>query len=114
LRLAELEVDMTALEATVWRVMAEASAGQDSPITPSVLKIRGAELLQRINLLQAEALGEHALPFHPEPDDQAPAAGGPDPAAGVLAHLLYRRAATIYGGSNEIQRNIIARALLKG
>jgi alkylation response protein AidB-like acyl-CoA dehydrogenase len=79
-----------------------------------VLKIRGAELLQRINLLQVEALAENALPFYPAPEDRTGPLAGPDYAAGAMADLLYRRAATVFGGSNEIQRNLIARHLIKG
>jgi len=113
-RLAEVEVDLIALQSTVWRVIDEEAAGMPSDITPSVMKIRGAELLQRINLLQVESLAEHALPFYPEPDDRTGPLPGPDYAAGAMADLLYRRAATVFGGSNEIQRNLIARNLLKG
>jgi alkylation response protein AidB-like acyl-CoA dehydrogenase len=114
MRLAEVEIDLMALQATVWRVIDEEEAGVAPPTTPSVLKIRGAELLQRINLLQVEALGEHALPFYPAPEDRTEPLPGPDYAAGVIADLMYRRAATVFGGSNEIQRNLIARNLLKG
>jgi alkylation response protein AidB-like acyl-CoA dehydrogenase len=113
-RLAEVEVDLMALQATVWRVIEEEDAGLAAPTTSSVLKIRGSELLQRINLLQVEALAENALPFYPAPEDRTGPLPGPDHAAGVMADLLYRRAATIFGGSNEIQRNLIARNLLKG
>lgn len=113
-RLAELEVDLMALQATVWRVLEEEEAGvKGSPVTPSVLKIGGSELLQRINLMQAEALGEAALPYQPPPEAAEPSPG-PAHARGVMADLLYRRAATIFGGSNEIQRNLIARAVLEG
>ena len=113
-RLAEVAVDLMALQATVWRVIEEEEAGVAAPTTSSVLKIRGSELLQRINLLQIEALGEDALPFYPAPEDRTGPLPGPADAAGVTADLLYRRAATIFGGSNEIQRNLIARNLLKG
>ena len=56
-----------------------------------------------------EALGERGVVAYSEQDEDAP---GPAHAAGVTADFLYRRAVTIYGGSNEIQRNSIARSLL--
>jgi alkylation response protein AidB-like acyl-CoA dehydrogenase len=111
-RLAEIEIDLMALQATVWRTIDEEEGGEGSATTPSVLKIRGSELLQRINLLQAEALGEYALPFYPAPKYREGPLPGPDYAAGVMADLLYRRASTIFGGSNEIQRNLIARSVI--
>ncbi len=57
-----------------------------------------------------EALGDHGVIDYAAFEDEAPP--GPDHAPGVTADFLYRRAVTIYGGSNEIQRNLIARHLL--
>jgi len=117
LRIAQAEIDLLALQMTVWRTIA--AEGDDgapaSPVAASILKIRGGELLQKIGELSAEALGNSAVEFYPEPPTGATApvpGSGEDLGAGVFADLAYRRAATIYGGSNDIQRNLIARSLL--
>jgi len=117
-RVAQLEIDVLAHETTLWRVVAQEAAevASDAP-TSSILKVRGTELIQRIGAMTVEALGDDALPAYPEADyllgapDEAP---GTPLAPGVVADFFYRRAITIYGGSNEIQRNIIASELLRG
>jgi alkylation response protein AidB-like acyl-CoA dehydrogenase len=117
-RIAKVEIEVLAHEATLWRAVAEEEAGAaQAAMTASVLKVRGTELVQRIGALTVEALGEAALEQYPESDylmrgdDQ----GAAHPLApGVVADFLYRRSATIYGGTNQIQRNIIAAELLKG
>ena len=84
----------------------------------SVLKLRGAELRQQVADLAVEALGDYGLAVYPDmasdyrmsPNEGAPPA--PDHAAGWLAKAMFRRATTIYGGANEIQRNIIAKMVL--
>jgi alkylation response protein AidB-like acyl-CoA dehydrogenase len=116
-RLAQLEIEVLAHAATLERVVAEEEAGINaaSP-TPSILKIKGTELIQRIGALAIEALGDHALPAYPEHDYLlgAPAQAPGNPLGyGLTADFLYHRAATIYGGSNEVQRNIIAAQLLR-
>lgn len=115
-RLAQLQIEFIAHEATLLRVVAEeeAEVNQSSP-TPSILKVKGTELLQKLGALAIEALGEHALPHYAEADYLVdPPANAPgDPAAyGVVSDFLYHRSATIYGGTNEVQRNIIAAQLL--
>ena len=77
--------------------------------------MRVTELQQKIGEMHIEALGDRGAYVYPEPDF---ATGehhwppGPDYAPGLLADALYRRAVTIYGGSNEIQRTIIAKQYL--
>jgi alkylation response protein AidB-like acyl-CoA dehydrogenase len=81
----------------------------------SVLHVLGSELQQKTGALMVEALGERAVVAYPEFHDDAPPRDyppGPPHAPGITADFLYRRAVTIYGGSNEIQRNLIARHLL--
>ena len=114
-RLARLEIEIETLEFTVHRVLSE-PADTATVSAASVLKIRGSELLQELSTLWAEVLGPYGEVAYPVPEswdepwlDQLP---GPWWASGVTGALLHRRAATIYGGSNEIQRNIIARGLL--
>ena len=116
-RVAELEIELIAHETTTWRVLEEDESGITSPLPmSSILKIKGTELLQAIEQLGIEALGDAAIPIYPEHDylGELPAdMPGPAHAVGAMSELLYRRAATIYGGTNEVQRNIIASALLK-
>lgn len=116
-RLGQLEIDLMAHEATLLRVVAEEEAGvnQHSP-TPSILKVKGTELLQKLGALAIEALGDSAIPDYPERDfliDPPNDAPGDPSAYGVVSDFLYHRSATIYGGANEVQRNIIAAQLLR-
>ena len=117
-RVAQLEVEILAHEATLWRVVAEEDAGlHGAAPTPSILKVKGTELAQRAGALLVEALGDEALPHYVEHDyflnPPADAPGAPI-AYGAVSDFLYRRAMTIYGGANEVQRNIIAAQLLRG
>ncbi|MDG2003753.1 MAG: acyl-CoA dehydrogenase family protein [Novosphingobium sp.] len=117
-RLARLEIEVLAHEATLWRIVAEEEAGigLDFPM-PSLLKVKGSELVQRAGALLVEALGDDALPqyceaeYFPAPPDNPP---GDAMAWGAVADALYHRSMTIYGGTNEVQRNIIAAQLLRG
>jgi alkylation response protein AidB-like acyl-CoA dehydrogenase len=109
-RVAELEVDLHALEYLTLRALTEKAGGTDLPVG-SMLKIRGSELLQRIGELQIEALGDYGAVVYTEDPDNVPQPGPPG-APGALADFLYRRSTTIYGGANEIQRTIIARSFL--
>lgn len=115
-KLAKLEADLMALEYAVLRVLHAVGAGRDA--VASVLKLRGAELRQRVAELGVEALGVAGLAVNPDPmghdttDRPAPKPPLPEHASGWLSRAMFRRATTIYGGSNEIQRNIIARAVL--
>ena len=117
-RVAQLEVEILAHETTLWRVVAEEDAGVHSAApTPSILKVKGTELAQRAGALLVEALGDEALPHYVERDyflnPPADAPGAPI-AHGAVSDFLYRRSMTIYGGANEVQRNIIAAQLLRG
>ncbi len=107
-RLAQLEIDLLALEITQLRlVQREGPPGPES----SMLKILGSELLQRISECQVHAAGAAALPFERaafEPDGDSVAGGD---AALLAAKYGNWRKLSIYGGTNEIQHNILARAL---
>jgi alkylation response protein AidB-like acyl-CoA dehydrogenase len=104
-RLAQFELEVMALEAMVMRTMAEAASGQDSGPRASMIKIRWSELLQQITEYWVELQGYGAMAFAPLGPDETPEAW---PARG----MVYSRVTSIYGGSNEIQRNIIARRAL--
>jgi alkylation response protein AidB-like acyl-CoA dehydrogenase len=80
----------------------------------SILKIKGTEIQQSLTELMMEALGPYALPFDPAWStlEGEGAAVGPAHAAPLAARYFNYRKTTIYGGSNEIQRNIIAQMVL--
>ena len=99
-RIAQVEMELTALEITNLRVIFAESANQAPGPEASILKIRGTEIMQRISELQVEALGADALAY-----------GGGHGARATAAYLNLRKL-SIFGGSNEIQRNIIAQMIL--
>ncbi len=117
-KLARLSIDLTALKWAVMRVLYAKHGDTRLDAVASVLKIRGAELRQRTAELAAEALGDHGLAVVHDPDnhDHVKNDGlAPDiieDGYGITHKCMYRRTTTIYGGSNEIQRNIIAKAIL--
>jgi alkylation response protein AidB-like acyl-CoA dehydrogenase len=106
-RIVEVELELKALEITNLRVIfAEAQNHAPGP-EASILKIRGTEIMQRITELQVEALGARALIAESPGRDL-----GEDVPRAVEAYLNQRKL-TIFGGSNEIQRNIIAQMILQ-
>jgi alkylation response protein AidB-like acyl-CoA dehydrogenase len=113
-RIAELEIEITALELTVMRVLsAEAKGGNPGPES-SVLKIKGSEIQQSLAELRMQAIGEYAHAYLPEawePGWQSEPDGAGDWASFTSRYFNMRKT-TIYGGSNEIQRNIIAQRIL--
>lgn len=120
-KIAQLEIETIALE---WAVI-RAASGERGPGTSrdmafaSALKIVGSELQQRVADLQLEVLGPWVAPEFLEPHDgpwvgAEPPAKAPLDAPGIVTKALFRRAATIYGGANEIQRSIIWRSIFEG
>jgi alkylation response protein AidB-like acyl-CoA dehydrogenase len=111
-RLARIEADLLALEWSVLRILCDENNAHDAGAVVSALKIRGAELQQRIAQLQIDALGPRALRTFPHeaPDAAVDATPlWPYYVRGRTAQFLHLRAATLYGGTREIQKNIIAR-----
>jgi alkylation response protein AidB-like acyl-CoA dehydrogenase len=113
-RVAQVEIDLTALEITNLRVLsAEAERRAPGP-EASILKIKGTEIQQAITELLVQAAGPYALQLRRE----AMAAGyqgdfiGPEYATPLAAGYLNMRKLSIYGGSNEIQKNIISQMIL--
>jgi len=104
-RIAQVEIDLTALEITNLRVIFDAEQKKAPGPQASMLKIRGTEIRQRIAELQVDVLGADALAFDGHRDsDDVPRA---------MADYLNLRKLSIFGGSNEIQRNIIAQMILR-
>ncbi|GGO12565.1 acyl-CoA dehydrogenase [Iodidimonas muriae] len=114
-KIADLDIQISGLEYTELRFLDAQLRGEERGIEPSILKVRGTELQQALSELYVEALGYYALPY----PDQKEGRGrnepdiGPMGAAAGMGHFLYSRAATIYGGTNEVQRNIMAKLLLR-
>jgi pimeloyl-CoA dehydrogenase large subunit len=113
-KLAAVEVELKALEITQLRVVAaeRSRAGAKPDPASSILKIKGSELQQATTELLMEVVGPFALPYAPEEDRRNEPPVGPDWAASVAPTYFNWRKISIYGGSNEIQKNIIAKAIL--
>ncbi len=112
-KIAELQIDLTALEFTELRSLAGEAAGKGPGPESSLLKIKGSEIQQRITELALEAVGHYGAPYFRgfgEGDNEHPI--GPDYAHRAAPTYFNARKTTIYGGSNEIQRNIIAKMVL--
>ncbi len=114
-KVSQAEVALQAVEFTQLRILAQEKAGQAPGPEASTLKIGGTQVEQTLNELMIEAIGNYAAPYPPDAQDlernEPPI--GPDYGVGLMQERLLRRAASIYGGSNEIQRNIIAKAVLE-
>jgi len=114
-RLIETEIALKALEITQLRVLSEEAKGlnkgKPNPAS-SVLKIRGSELQQATTELLMDVVGAYALPFADPHEARNEVPVGPDWADAVAPLYFNMRKVSIYGGSNEIQKNIIAKAIL--
>ncbi len=111
---AAIEIDLLALESLVLQVLAEQSAGANPGPESSFLKIKGTEIQQALSELLLEAVGNYAHPFVPEALEhgwnEEPI--GPAYAAAAAPHYFNYRKTSIYGGTNEIQKNIVAKMIL--
>jgi pimeloyl-CoA dehydrogenase large subunit len=113
-RVAEIEVELQALEMTVMRVISnEKRRGNKPDPTTSVLKIKGTEIQQGVSELLMKAAGPYAwVDGDPEAEGSNDLDVAPDWAFGLAGTYFNWRKQSIYGGSNEIQRNIMAKAFL--
>ncbi|HBD37754.1 MAG TPA: acyl-CoA dehydrogenase, partial [Cupriavidus sp.] len=113
LRLARLEAELQAITVMVQRVAAmEADHSPAAHAMGSILKVRGTELQQKMSEFLVEALGDHGAVAYP--GSHAATAGArslpmQEVAQSIAADMLFRRATTIYGGTSEVQRGIIAK-----
>jgi len=113
-RVAAVEIELKALEMTQLRVVADErkqERGKPNPAS-SILKLKGSEIQQATTELLMDVVGPYILPY----DDHEPGSNeppvGPDYAAEAAPTYFNWRKISIYGGSNEIQRNIVAKAIL--
>ncbi|MGV8997179.1 MAG: acyl-CoA dehydrogenase family protein [Parvibaculaceae bacterium] len=123
-KIAEANVQISALEFTEHRIMSALSNGSAPGAESSLLKTRGTEISQRLTEIAVEAIAAYAAPYQPQatrpggPVPDAPVVGknetpvGPKHAIPVVAKYLNDRAGSIYAGTNEVQRNIMAKAVL--
>ena len=113
--IARLEVDVVALEMLVLRVLSAEKSGKNSLDIAGLLKIRGSEIQQRYAELMMLAAGPYALPLIREAMEagwQGDFPGGVTANAPLASTYFNMRKTTIYGGSNEVQRNIVAQTIL--
>ena len=114
-RLAKLEIELENMKTTKLRGLDAAGHGQAPMAESSMLKIRGTEIRQQITDLMRRAAGRYAQPFITEALEEGfngePV--GPDWAAPTAAQYFNTRKLSIFGGSNEVQREIITKAILE-
>ena len=113
-RVAKVEIDLENMKTTNLRVIAAVAGGGAPGAESSMLKIRGTEIRQELLSLMRRAMGPYALPFVEEAlhGDHAGPAIGPDEAKAAAAQYFNYRKLSIFGGSNEIQKNIISKMIL--
>lgn len=110
-KIAQIEIDLLALEWSVLRILAGEKTEYSLDAIVSSLKIRGSEMQQRVTHLQMEALGLLSLRDyeHASEEDMEDSMFWPAYVPGRSSSYVYLRAATIYGGAREVQKNIIAK-----
>jgi alkylation response protein AidB-like acyl-CoA dehydrogenase len=112
-RIGELALRAFALEACAYQAMEALLEGRESGAEASLIKLRGTELYQDIAETLVDALGPAGIAWDAVALHRADAPPlGPEDAGGLVKDHLYNRAATIFGGSSEVQRNILAKAVL--
>lgn len=111
---ASLEIELMALEMTVLRVISRDHAGRGPGPEASMLKVKGTEVQQVLTELMLEAVGPYGMPFDPAylEGSRDHSAARDDEAAPLAAYYFNYRKTSIYGGSNEIQKNIISQMIL--
>ncbi len=106
-RIARLEINLQALRMANYRTIASSQLGRAPGPESSILKIRGTEILQQLYELAMEIMGHNSLAWWNEPG------AVPPQEQWVASAFCYARATTVYGGTNEIQKNIIAKQILR-
>ncbi len=113
-KLAAVEVELKALEMTQLRVVADErkrEKGKQNPAS-SILKLKGSVIQQQLTELLMDVVGPYVLPYQRDFDGRNEPVIGPDYATEAAPMYFNYRKVSIYGGSNEIQRNIVAKAIL--
>ena len=114
-RVAQVEIDLRAMATSNLRIVSQAATGGAPGLEASMLKVKGSIIRQEINDLARRAVGPYAMPFASEAmegaNDLIP---DPHDAGPVAARYFNNRKLSIFGGSNEIQRGIIAKVTMGG
>jgi alkylation response protein AidB-like acyl-CoA dehydrogenase len=108
-KISELTIRLSALEMTSLRILTEADQGGQIGAEPSMLKLKGSQLVQDMDTMLAEIVGYWVLPWDSSADGTPI---GPDYAEYVASGLFHHRGYTIAGGTSEVQHNIIAKQVL--
>ncbi|WP_179401144.1 acyl-CoA dehydrogenase family protein [Burkholderia guangdongensis] len=113
-RLARVEIELENMSTTNLRVLAAVAGGGAPGAESSMLKIRGTQIRQEITSLMRRAMGPYAAPFIEDAldGDYAGEPVGPEEAVSAALQYFNNRKLSIFGGSNEIQRNIISKMIL--
>jgi alkylation response protein AidB-like acyl-CoA dehydrogenase len=113
-KVAQVEIDLMALEITNLRVIAAEGEKKGPGPEASMLKVKGTDIQQALTELMMQALGHHALPWQPAALDHGYRGelSGPEFGPPLTGDYFNYRKASIYAGSNEIQRNIISKMML--
>lgn len=114
-RLARVRLEAEALEVTELRILAELAKGRSPGPQTSLVKLLGSNIGQQVDTLRLELLGADALQLpleRPLYGNEAPEPVGSEYAQTAMGRYLNNRAATIFGGSDEVQKNIIAKTVL--
>ncbi len=113
-KLTQFEVELMALEFTALRLLSAHQQSKTPGVEASMLKVRGTELRQAIFETLVDIAGPDAVPFSAEAQflEHLDAAAQDDSLVTLAANCLDSRKLTIYGGTNEVQRNLIAKATL--
>ncbi len=114
-RLARVRLEAEALEVTELRILAELAKGRSPGPQTSLVKLLGSNIGQQVDTLRLELLGPDALQLpleRPLYGNEAPEPVGSEYAQTAMGRYLNNRAATIFGGSDEVQKNIIAKTVL--
>jgi acyl-CoA dehydrogenase len=109
-RVANLSIRLQALEMTSLRILSQADSGETIGAEPSMLKLKGSQLVQAMDELLFDAIGYWSLPM--DRSVQADGPIGPDYAEFIASGRYHHRGYTIAGGSSEVQHNIIAKQVL--
>lgn len=108
-RFADIEIELMALEYTELRVLASSAEGKGPGVESSLLKIKGTEIQQALQQLRLDLAGYYSGMIQGDLSDEQ---AGHDFGSAARRAYMYGRAATIYGGSNEVQKNITAKFVL--
>ena len=114
-QIAEVEMQLMAAEMSTLRLLAAARDGSGIGAASSFLKVKGSEIRQTLSHLMRKAVGPYALPFLDEEQEQAHVDDllHTDYSSTLSSQYFNLRKLSIYGGSNEIQKNIVAKMILE-